>query len=44
MSNEVEVWNKVMKAALAVPGVKVERDKFLIRELLNYNFKFRKSA
>ena len=37
MSNEVEVWNKVMKAALAVPGVKVERDKFLIRELLNYN-------
>ena len=31
MSNEVEVWNKVMKAALAVPGVKVKRDKFLIQ-------------
>lgn len=33
MSNEVTIWNKVMGAALSMPGVKVDRDDFLKKEL-----------
>ena len=36
MADEISVWNKVMGAALAMPGVKVDRDKFLTNELRNY--------
>ena len=36
MSNEVTIWNKVMGAALSMPGVKVDRDDFLKKELKNY--------
>ena len=36
MSNEVSIWNKVMGAALSMPGVKVDRDDFLRKELKNY--------
>lgn len=34
MANEVEIWNKVMKTAMAMPGVKVDRVKFLTKELM----------
>lgn len=30
------MWNKVMGTALAMPGVKVDRDDFLKKELCNY--------
>lgn len=36
MSNEVTIWNKIMGAALSMPGVKVDRDDFLKKELKNY--------
>lgn len=36
MSNEVTIWNKVMGAALSMPGVKVDRDDFLKKKLKNY--------
>lgn len=36
MSNEVTIWNKVMGAALSMPGVKIDRDDFLKKELMNY--------
>lgn len=36
MSSEVTVWNKVMGAALSMPGVKVDRDEFLKKELKIY--------
>ena len=36
MSNEVTIWNKVMGAALSMPGVKVDRNDFLKKELKNY--------
>lgn len=36
MANEATVWNKVMGAALAIPGVKVDRADFLKKELQNY--------
>lgn len=36
MSSEVTIWNKVMGAALSMPGVKVDRDDFLKKELKNY--------
>lgn len=36
MANEVTVWNKVMSSALAIPGVKVDRDSFLMSELRQY--------
>lgn len=36
MANEIEVWNKVMSSALAIPGVKVNRESFLLGELRNY--------
>lgn len=36
MANEVTVWNKVMSSAMAIPGVKVDRDSFLISELRQY--------
>lgn len=36
MSNEITIWNKVMGAALSMPGVKVDRDDFLKKELKNY--------
>lgn len=36
MSNEVTIWNKVMGEALSMPGVKVDRDDFLKKELKNY--------
>lgn len=29
MANEVAIWNKVLSTALAMPGVKVDRDSFL---------------
>lgn len=32
----VELWNKVLTAALSVPGVKVNRSNFLSKELKNY--------
>lgn len=36
MADEITVWNKVMGAALAMPGVKVDRDNFLRTELKCY--------
>ena len=36
MANEVTVWSKVMSAAMAIPGVKVDRDLFLRKELKPY--------
>lgn len=36
MANEVTVWNKVMSSALAIPGVKVDRESFLMSELRQY--------
>lgn len=36
MSDEVTIWNKVMGAALSMPGVKVDRDDFLRKELKTY--------
>ena len=36
MENEIQVWNKVMSAALAIPGVKVDRTCFLLTELRPY--------
>ena len=36
MEKEVTVWNKVMSAALAIPGVKVDRELFLRAELQQY--------
>lgn len=36
MSNEASIWNKVMGAALAMPGVKVDREDFLKKELQSY--------
>jgi tellurite resistance protein len=36
MSNEVSVWNKVMSAAMSMPGVKVDRESFLSKELKPY--------
>lgn len=36
MADGVSTWNKVMGVALAMPGVKVDRDEFLRRELKSY--------
>lgn len=36
MEKEVTVWNKVMSTALAIPGVKVDRELFLRAELRQY--------
>ncbi len=36
MENEVSVWNKVMSAALSMPGVKVDRNVFITNELGPY--------
>lgn len=36
MANEVTVWNKVMSSAMAIPGVKVDRESFLMSELHQY--------
>ena len=36
MANEVGIWNKVMSAAMAIPGVKVDRELFLRGELRPY--------
>lgn len=36
MANEVTVWNKVMSSAMAIPGVKVDRESFLMSELRQY--------
>lgn len=36
MGSEVTIWNKVMSTALAMPGVKVDRDEFLKKELSLY--------
>lgn len=36
MANEIQVWNKVMSAALNIPGVKVDRYSFLASELSLY--------
>ena len=36
MANEIQVWNKVMSAALAMPGVKVDRNQFLKSKLGRY--------
>lgn len=36
MANEVTVWNKVMSAAINIPGVKVDRESFLRSELQPY--------
>ena len=36
MANEGTLWNKVMSLAMAIPGVKVDRDSFLISELRQY--------
>lgn len=33
MSGEISVWNKVLGAAMAMPGLKVNRDTFLRKEL-----------
>lgn len=36
MSGEITTWNKIMGAALSMPGVKVDRDNFLRKELKSY--------
>ena len=36
MASESNAWNKVMAAALKLPGVTVDRDKFLNKELSKY--------
>lgn len=36
MANEIKVWNKVMSAALKLPGVAVDREKFLRSALKKY--------
>ena len=36
MANELAIWNKVMSAAMAIPGVKVDRELFLRGELRPY--------
>src|SRR5574344_2004761 len=36
MGNEVSVWNKIMSVAISLPGVKVDREKFLSEELKPY--------
>lgn len=36
MSDEITVWNKVLGAAMAMPGVKVNRDSFLKKELSTF--------
>ncbi len=36
MANEIQVWNKVMSTALAMPGVKVDREQFLRSKLTHY--------
>ncbi len=36
MADGIEVWGKVMSVALAIPGVKVDRDSFLRTELRPY--------
>lgn len=36
MTNEVSVWNKVMATAMDIPGVKVDREAFLTKELRPY--------
>ena len=36
MDNEITVWNKVMGAALNMPGVQVNREEFLGKTLSNY--------
>ena len=36
MANEITLWNKVMSSALSMPGVKVDRESFLCKELSKY--------
>ena len=36
MSKETEIWNKVLSAAIQLPGVKVNRDSFLQEKLSIY--------
>lgn len=36
MANEIEVWNKVLRGAMQLPGVKVNRDSFLTESLSIY--------
>ena len=36
MGNEVELWNKALKGAMALPFVKIEREAFLKKELPVY--------
>ena len=36
MSKETEIWNKVLSAAIQLPGVKVNRDSFLQEKLSVY--------
>lgn len=36
MANEVTVWNKVMSTAMNLPGIKVDRELFLRKELRQY--------
>lgn len=36
MSNETSTWNQLMSAAISMPGVKVNREKFLRKELKSY--------
>lgn len=36
MANEIQVWDKVMSAALSLPGVKVNREEFLKEKLSLY--------
>lgn len=36
MEKEIQVWNKVMSSALAIPGVKIDRQNFLTSELRQF--------
>ena len=38
MANEISIWNKMLSTVLQMPGVKVNRDKYLATTLANYNF------
>ena len=37
MTNEIQVWNKVLTSAMQMPGVKVDRDAFLAEKLYPYS-------
>lgn len=37
MSGEITIWNKILGTAMSMPGVKVDRNSFLKKELVGYS-------